>query len=240
MFREIAYALGRRDGMSDEEIEKKLIGDEEFKKFMKIFDTSMAGFFKGVGKVVTKTMTSPVSFPFSVKRTANRFCIPIISTHLLDMLEASILDPKIPSDARTLKGYSFELGLLDFLNPPWPDYVLGLARSQKTIPFCKVGEILEASETVGHKARPIRQLYANVKKLIKDPSDAVETLEQNNLVTVGAKETFKVTPQGREYIKEVHKRPRKHAVRKAINYISDHVSIGIPPFKFRGKKKDED
>lgn len=239
MMKDIAFALGRIEGIPEEKIEKEMIGDEDFKEIMKMFDTSMADFFGGIGEVVLKT-TVTSTFPFSLKRAANRFCIPCIPMQLLDMLEASILDPKSPFEARTLKGYAFELGLLDFLNPPWPDYVLELARSQKSVPFGKVGEILGAAETVGHKARLIKELYVNPIKLKDDPADGLEVLKQNNLVTIEAKETYKITPGGREYIKEVRKRPRKHALRKAMEYIRSHVSINIPPFTFKGKKKDKD
>lgn len=239
MMKDVLLTVGRMEGVAEGEIKKEMLDDEEFKEILNIFDTSLAEMFGGIGEAITKLGTTS-KFPFSIKRTANRFCIPCISTQLLDMLEASILDPKSPSEARTLKGYAFELGLLDFLNPPWSDYVLAVARSQKSTTFSKVNEILDAAEVVGHEGRSIRELHVDPKKLKDDPSDGLEALEQNNLVTIEAKETYKITSDGREYMKEVRKRPRKHAIRKALECISGHVSINIPPFIIKGKKKDKD
>jgi hypothetical protein len=241
MMKEILNAMADVEGIPREEIEKQMLTDEDFGRFMNTFDTSMSEMFGTLGKAIQKLSTKqPSPFAFNVKRTANRFCIPIITTQLLDMLEAAMLNPKSPSDSRTLKGYSFELGLLDFLNPPWPDYVLELAWRQKQPHFEKLAKMIEASEIVGHNASSIKELAVNPKKLKVDPADGIEVLANSDLVTVKAKETYKITDKGREYIKEVHKRPKKHALRKVYDSLREHVAINIPPFTIKGKKNNED
>lgn len=197
------------------------------------FDATMSR----ISNIVQIYMTSQKSaLPFDIERTARSFRVPFISTSLLDILEASILDPKLSSDARTLKGYSLELGLLDFLNTPWSDYVMAIAHPGKAT-FEDASAILKAGEIVGHPSREIEELYVSPKKLLFDPKDGIEALEQKNLVIVEEHETFKCTPQGREYVKEIYRKPKESALRKALDWISGRVSLNIPFLSFGSFKK---
>ncbi len=173
---------------------------------------------------------------FDVDKAARRFYIPYIGTQLTDMLEASLLDPKVPSASRTLKGFSVELGLIDFLNPPWPTYALGLASKGKAT-FDQIRNVLVAAEAVGHPASAPKSLGITVRQVSANPSDATEILESQNLVTVDQKEIVRITPAGKEYIREVHKRPQVSALRKALSWMSEHMSFELPG-GFRIRKKD--
>ena len=184
---------------------------------LSMVDDSASKMMESLGSSISKiSPMKPSPFSFNVKKTANRYCIPVMKTQLLYMLEAATLNPKSTTDARTLKGYSVELGLLDFLNPPWPDYVLEVAYRRSQPDFKMIAGIIEAAEKVGHKARPIEKLGVNPEKLKDDPREGVEILANNDLVAVESKETLKITDKGREYIKEVHKKPKKRALRKAF------------------------
>lgn len=223
---EMAYEFGRRKGMSDEEINKALLTDEEFKEMTNTMDKFLSGTMKSFTKPILNLTAKNPLLPFDVRKTAKRFYIPYISTSLLDILQASTLNPKSSSDSRYLKGISVELGLLDFLNPPWPDYILEKARHGKST-FEEASNILTAAEYVGHPSRSVKDLAITPKKVIADPADGIEALEQHGLVTVDQKETYKITPNGREYTKEVLKRPKINALKKAAEFLKDHFPLGL-------------
>src|SRR5438445_2341923 len=164
--------------------------------------------------------------PFDVEVTAKSFLVPYISTSLLDMLEASILDPKAITDARILKGMCLELGLIDFLNPPWPDYVLDLAGGGEA-QIRDAGNVLSSADKVGHPARLVEPLGILPEKVREDPHQGIEILDQKNIVVTSQKETYKLTRPGSEYVREIHKRPKVNALRKAISDLSSKISIGV-------------
>jgi len=215
------------------------MSEPEFKEFLKMFDTQMASTIQSLAKAATLVQVGGRPVPFDIDCAARSLHVPFIRTSLLDILAAGLLDPKSSSDRRTLKGYSLELGLFDFLNPPWPSYVLEIATRKKKANFDDVSKIMKAGNLVGHPPREVNGLEVNPRKLFSDPKDGIETLEQNNLVATEAQEYFRLTGKGREYIGSVRRKPQKSALEKAADWLGEHMYVGFPPFFKIGKIREQ-
>jgi len=103
------------------------------------------------------------------------------------MMEMSLLNPKIPSERRALVGYAYELGLLDFWNPPWPDFILKLADSEGSASIDMIPEILKGAKAVGHEARKIKTYDLSPRKILKRPYEAVELLSKTVILKLASR-----------------------------------------------------
>lgn len=179
----------------------------KMKPFWHHFDKMMEEFFgfkMDIKELETdfKKTKEDVNF-IPMNRVFDTYGISYIEMDIFDLLEASTLDSRIPSEKRELQKISNSYGVKDSLNPPVADYALfGSAISPKGIKIDDVSKSLEVGNSLGYFPSKSPLLPdVSVKKAIEDPlANLIEPLEQKNLVVCKG-EIVKVTKEGNEHVR---------------------------------------
>lgn len=169
--------------------------------------------FEGID-VGTKPRKGVRKAEYDPTRILKAYFIPDLRPTLRDMVYASTLSPRLPSDRRYLRGLADDIGLTGFMNPSMTDYGLVAASKGGNVEG-RIQNMIRRGKLLGHPPTP-DVLGVSITQAEKDPRALFEALHQAGM-TREVRGHWTITSRGRRKFElEIVGRPKETAFEKIL------------------------